>query len=72
VVVFNLIGVNTGEVVVGEASSGQRFATADAADVPVGLEQAAAVPNDGVWHDGETPYHQGRIGAPGFSDMQPW
>ena len=38
----NRTGVNTGEVVVGDPSSGQRLATGDAVNVAARLEQAAA------------------------------
>jgi class 3 adenylate cyclase/tetratricopeptide (TPR) repeat protein len=46
VAVSNRIGVNTGEVVVGDPSSGQRLATGDAVNVAARLEQAA--PSGGV------------------------
>src|SRR5438477_2603551 len=36
------IGVNTGEVVAGDSSEGQRFATGDAVNVAARLEQAAS------------------------------
>jgi len=43
VTLANRTGVNTGEVVVGDASSGQRLATGDAVNVAARLEQAAPV-----------------------------
>jgi tetratricopeptide (TPR) repeat protein len=43
VVLSNRTGVNTGEVVVGDAASGQRLATGDVVNVAARLEQAAPV-----------------------------
>jgi class 3 adenylate cyclase len=45
VAVSNRIGVNTGEVVVGDPSSGQRLATGDAVNVAARLEQEAPAGN---------------------------
>ena len=40
------VGVNTGEVVAGDPSGGQRFATGDAVNIAARLEQAAAAGRD--------------------------
>ncbi|MFN2490540.1 MAG: adenylate/guanylate cyclase domain-containing protein, partial [Actinomycetota bacterium] len=48
----NRTGVHTGEVVVGDAASGQRLATGDAVNVAARLEQAA--PHGGVLLGGDT------------------
>jgi class 3 adenylate cyclase/tetratricopeptide (TPR) repeat protein len=47
----NRTGINTGEVVVGDASSGQRLATGDAVNVAARLEQSAGSGEILVGHD---------------------
>ena len=53
------IGVNTGEVVAGDPSGGQRLVTGDAVNVAARLEQAAA-PGEILLGESDAPAREGR------------